>query len=103
VHATVHSVFSSDFLSAYPAAHPLKHPNLSGVAPSIDDDPEIDFSLTASKNRDTAKPVSHAVCSEAPHSMVFRPCASVSFSMTKSFWAVLASGDSSRAPPFHSV
>ena len=103
VHATVHSVFSSDVLSAYPAAHPHKHPSLSDDAPSIDDDPEIGFSLTASKNRDTAKPVSHAVCSEVLRSMVFRPCASLSYSVTKPLRAVLAFGDSSRAPPFPSV
>jgi hypothetical protein len=99
VHATVHSVFSSDFLSSYPAEHSPEHPSLSGHAPSVDDDPEIGFSLTASKDHDTGKPVSHALRGEVALGMGFRPCASLSFSVTKSSWVVLASGDSSRAPP----
>ncbi len=93
----------SDFLSSSPAEHPPKHPSLSDYAPSVDDDPEIGFSVTASDDRDTGKPVSHAVCGEGARGMGFRPCASLSFSMSKPSWAVLASGDSSRAPPFSSV
>ena len=103
VHATVHSIFSSDFLSSYSAEAPLKHPILTHHIPSVEDDPEIGFSLTASKDRDTGKPVHHAICSEGLSWNHFGPCPLSLYSVTKPPRAVLASGDSSRAPPFPSI
>lgn len=103
MHATVHSIFSSDLLPSYAVVHPPYYPSLNGHAPSVDDDPEIGFSLTASKDHDTGQPVSHALRGEGALGMVFRPRASLSFFMSKCSCAVLPPDDSSRAPPFSSV
>ena len=102
IHATVHSIFSSDFLPFSAPARPPKHAGLSDHADSMDD-PEIGFSVATSKGRDTGKPLSHAVCGEVSSVTAFCLCASQSFFITKPPGIVLASGVSSRAPPFPAV